>query len=105
MEIPSSGIVNRYIAAQGPLPHTSGDFWHMVWEQLCTVIVMLTTVVERGRIKCHQYWPRMFETHDYGKLQICCIRERETPSCCYREISIKNRVVSNEPWLFNIYED
>lgn len=96
MEIPSSGIVNRYIAAQGPLPHTSGDFWHMVWEQLCTVIVMLTTVLERGRVKCHQYWPRMYETHDYGRLQISCIRERETPSCSYREISIKNKNTKEE---------
>ena len=29
MEIPSSGIVNRYIAAQGPLPNTCADFWQV----------------------------------------------------------------------------
>lgn len=93
MEIPSSGIVNRYIAAQGPLPHTSGDFWCMVWEQLCTTIVMLTTIVEKGRVKCHQYWPRLYEEHDYGRLQISCISERETPDCAYREFSIKDKTV------------
>ncbi|VDM27783.1 unnamed protein product [Toxocara canis] len=96
MEIPSSGIVNRYIAAQGPLPHTSGDFWHMVWEQLSTTIVMLTTTIERGRVKCHQYWPRVYESHDYGRLQISCIRERETPNCCYREFSIKDKTTKEE---------
>lgn len=93
MEIPASGIVNRYIAAQGPLPHTSGDFWYMVWEQLCTTIVMLTTTIERGRIKCHQYWPKLYENHDYGRLQISCISERETVNCVYREISIQDVMV------------
>ncbi|KAM3723274.1 Tyrosine-protein phosphatase [Dirofilaria immitis] len=96
MEIPSSGIVNRYIAAQGPLAHTSGDFWYMVWEQLCTTIVMLTTTVERGRIKCHQYWPRLYESHEYGRLKISCISERETANCIYREISIEDKVIKEE---------
>ncbi|VIO92088.1 Protein-tyrosine phosphatase 1, putative [Brugia malayi] len=96
MEIPSSGIINRYIAAQGPLAHTSGDFWCMVWEQLCTTIVMLTTTIERGRIKCHQYWPRLYENHDYGRLQISCISERETANCVYREISIQDIMTKEE---------
>lgn len=28
----------------------------MIWEQHCLVIVMTTRVMERGKVKCGQYW-------------------------------------------------
>lgn len=47
-----------YIATQGPLTETSADFWQMVWEQGCVVIVMLTRLVENDVMLCHRYWPQ-----------------------------------------------
>ncbi|KAM9288075.1 receptor-type tyrosine-protein phosphatase N2 [Cariama cristata] len=46
-----------YVATQGPLPATVADFWQMVWENGCVVIVMLTPLVENGVKQCYHYWP------------------------------------------------
>lgn len=46
-----------YIATQGPLPATVADFWQMVWENGCVVIVMLTSLAENGVKQCYHYWP------------------------------------------------
>uniref|UniRef100_A0A452F7Q6 Protein tyrosine phosphatase receptor type N2 n=1 Tax=Capra hircus TaxID=9925 RepID=A0A452F7Q6_CAPHI len=46
-----------YIATQGPLPSTVADFWQMVWESGCVVVVMLTPLSENGVRQCYHYWP------------------------------------------------
>lgn len=56
MEIPSAGIVNRYIATQGPLPHTCAHFWQVVWDHKLSLIIMLTTLTERGRVSAQVLW-------------------------------------------------
>lgn len=88
MEIPS-GTINRYIATQGPLANTVKDFWRMVQQESSHLIVMLTTVMERGRIKCHQYWPSNNETLDMGnEFTVKCFNEHadETGSFVFRDL-------------------
>uniref|UniRef100_A0AAV2KVW1 Protein-tyrosine-phosphatase n=1 Tax=Knipowitschia caucasica TaxID=637954 RepID=A0AAV2KVW1_KNICA len=48
---------NEFIATQGPLPGTVAAFWRMIWETGTRTIVMLTQCFEKGRIRCHKYWP------------------------------------------------
>ncbi|XP_075685177.1 tyrosine-protein phosphatase non-receptor type 4 isoform X2 [Rhinoderma darwinii] len=90
MEIPSSSIINRYIACQGPLPSTCPDFWQMTWEQGSSMVVMLTTQVERGRVKCHQYWPEPTGSSEFGNFKITCHSEEGNPAYVFRDMIITN---------------
>ncbi|KAM4839817.1 tyrosine-protein phosphatase non-receptor type 20 [Urocitellus parryii] len=62
IRIVNHGEENFYIATQGPLPHTTNDFWQMVLENNSNVIAMITRDVEDGVTKCHNYWPISLKT-------------------------------------------
>lgn len=90
MEIPGSGIINRYIATQGPLSSTVADFWQMVLEAGSTLVVMLTTLVERGRAKCHQYWPALNETLTLRNLTLTSTAENVEDTFIFREFILRD---------------
>jgi len=62
VEVPLAG--RKYILTQGPLAATVGHFWLMIWEQKSKAVIMLNDLVERGQVKCHQYWPAFIGAED-----------------------------------------
>uniref|UniRef100_A0A667X4S5 protein-tyrosine-phosphatase n=1 Tax=Myripristis murdjan TaxID=586833 RepID=A0A667X4S5_9TELE len=42
------GAAGAYIATQGPMVHTVGDFWDMVWQERSCIIVMVTRLKENN---------------------------------------------------------
>eukprot|EP00731_Ephydatia_muelleri_P019017 Em0011g1057a len=60
-----------YIATQGPLQNTVEDFWRMVWEFKCRVIVMLCPLTEKGHESSYCYWPTEEEMAvSYGSISV-----------------------------------
>uniref|UniRef100_A0A665WV87 Protein tyrosine phosphatase non-receptor type 13 n=1 Tax=Echeneis naucrates TaxID=173247 RepID=A0A665WV87_ECHNA len=86
-----------YIACQGPLPTTLGDFWQMVWEQKSNVIAMMTQEVEGGKVKCQRYWPDTAMTAEMvdDRLQIMLIKDQYLDNFVIRLIEVKN-IQTNE---------
>ncbi|XP_016536751.1 receptor-type tyrosine-protein phosphatase S isoform X5 [Poecilia formosa] len=78
---------NAYIATQGPLAETFGDFWRMVWEQRTASVVMMTRLEEKSRIKCDQYWPSR-GTETYGMTQVTLLDTMELATFCVRTFSL-----------------
>ncbi|XP_034095474.1 receptor-type tyrosine-protein phosphatase alpha isoform X2 [Gymnodraco acuticeps] len=80
---------DSYIASQGPLQHTTEDFWRMIWEWRSCSIVMLTELEERGQEKCAQYWPNDGAVV-YGDISIEIKREEESESYTVRDLVVTN---------------
>ncbi|WCJ44106.1 protein tyrosine phosphatase 1 [Euphorbia peplus] len=64
----SSEGVSRFIATQGPLPHTYEDFWEMVIQYHCPVIVMLTRLFDNNKLKCGDYYQAENGPRDFGNI-------------------------------------
>ncbi|KAM9705755.1 receptor-type tyrosine-protein phosphatase beta isoform 1-T2 [Menidia menidia] len=95
--IPGNNYRREYIATQGPLPGTKDDFWRMVWEHSVYNVVMVTQCVEKGRVKCDQYWPADREPLYYGDLVIQMMSESVLPEWTIREFKITSESSCSYP--------
>lgn len=87
----------------GPLPKTTPDFWRMIWEQHCLVIVMTTRAMERGRPKCHQYWePEIGGEATYGQFVVRTVGVETDQDYTVTSISLTNKKVSTPKDFINL---
>lgn len=65
-----------YLALQGPLPKTVDDFWRLIADHKCKIVIMVCKEVEMGKLKCKRYWPESKdEKLKFGGLDISLISE------------------------------
>ncbi|KAM4854455.1 tyrosine-protein phosphatase non-receptor type 13 isoform 5-T5 [Thomomys bottae] len=81
-----------YIACQGPLPTTVGDFWQMIWEQKSTVIAMMTQEVEGEKVKCQRYWPNVLgkTTMANDRLRLALVRMQQLKGFVVRAMTVED---------------
>ncbi|OBS70511.1 hypothetical protein A6R68_00950, partial [Neotoma lepida] len=64
-------MMSLFYFAAGPMQETIYDFWRMVWHENTASIIMVTNLVEVGRVKCCKYWPD--DTEIYKDIKVTLI--------------------------------
>uniref|UniRef100_A0A1A8JXN1 protein-tyrosine-phosphatase n=1 Tax=Nothobranchius kuhntae TaxID=321403 RepID=A0A1A8JXN1_NOTKU len=80
---------SHYIATQGPVHETVYDFWRMVWQEQSACIVMVTNLVEVGRVKCYKYWPDDAEL--YGDFKVTFVEVEPLAEYVVRTFTLERR--------------
>ncbi|KAM6953435.1 receptor-type tyrosine-protein phosphatase mu-like isoform 2-T2 [Aplochiton taeniatus] len=80
---------NHYIATQGAMQETVYDFWRMVWQENTATIVMVTNLVEVGRVKCCKYWPD--DTEIYRDMKVTLIETQLLSEYVIRTFAVEKR--------------
>uniref|UniRef100_H3BZE4 protein-tyrosine-phosphatase n=1 Tax=Tetraodon nigroviridis TaxID=99883 RepID=H3BZE4_TETNG len=80
---------NHFIATQGPKQEMVYDFWRMVWQENCFSIVMITKLLEVGRMKCCKYWPDDSEL--YGDIKITLLKTETLAEYTVRTFAMERR--------------
>lgn len=81
--------LKQFIACQGCLPTTTGDFWEMVWQENSRIIVMTTKEIEKGRTKCVPYWPDVgTEGKEFGHFWVEMVSEHEAKEYKVRTLNV-----------------
>uniref|UniRef100_A0A665UTD9 protein-tyrosine-phosphatase n=1 Tax=Echeneis naucrates TaxID=173247 RepID=A0A665UTD9_ECHNA len=91
---PNSDYINANYIDVGPKQETLYDFWRMVWQENCFSIVMITKLVEVGRVKCCKYWPD--DSEMYGDIKITLLKTETLAEYTVRTFALERRGYSTK---------
>ncbi|XP_016359758.1 receptor-type tyrosine-protein phosphatase mu-like, partial [Sinocyclocheilus anshuiensis] len=72
-----------------PMQETAIDFWRMLWQENTATIVMVTNLVEVGRVKCCKYWPD--DTEIYRDIKVTLIETQLLSEYVIRTFAVEKR--------------
>ncbi|CAI8054857.1 Receptor-type tyrosine-protein phosphatase alpha, partial [Geodia barretti] len=94
-----------FIITQGPMRSTARDFWKMVYSRKCSVVVMLSDLIELDEEVCYQYWPGK-RAQTYGEFRVELLSEGWKSGFLYRNFSVQQAkfATAHQVWQFHIPE-
>ncbi|XP_072044700.1 uncharacterized protein [Amphiura filiformis] len=92
---------NAYIASQGPNSATVKDHWRMIWQEGTETIVMVTRLVEVGKIKCEKYWPDQGKTISFGDYTVTNVKEEDKGLYVVRKLTLAKTDIYANPQAAN----
>ena len=82
-----------FIIAQGPMETTVRNFWKMIYDRKCAVVVMLSDLVERREESSAQYWPSS-GSYEYGEYCVELLGEEPLGGFIIRDLCVMDTRVN-----------
>ena len=81
-----------FIVAEGPMQSTVRNWWKMIYEHNCAVVMMTSSLVEGGQEASTQYWPDSGTVH-YGEFAVDLLGEDKLEGFIIRNLSVMDAKV------------
>jgi len=91
-----SSEITSFICTQSPLIGTFSDFWLMVWDRGCSVIVALNRLVENRTIKGDRYWPECEKFLKFENLTVELLRTLRIIDITIRRLKLRYNNIERE---------
>ena len=72
---------------------TVRNFWKMICDRKCAVVVMVSDLVEEGQEASAQYWPSHSGVFQYGEYDVELMGEESMEGYVMRELCVVNEKV------------
>ncbi|BAF45554.1 GfV-C16-ORF1 [Ichnoviriform fumiferanae] len=97
-------LEKKFIATQAP---KSGkdvtDFYNMIWENKCKIIVVLANFFENKNNKFYPYWPMSVGFEMYGKYKLCTTRISNNGTHVKFFLLIENTTTTRRPRSISLF--
>ena len=76
---------------------TLSDFWKLISNRGCGVVVMLSELEEEGKEVCVQYWPTEGDSTEYGQYLVTTVKVHKNEGYIQRVLNVSNPKVPPPP--------
>lgn len=93
----------KFIATQSPMPDTIMDFFNMIWQNNCRIIVVLTEIFKNGICEINPYWCTKLSDRKYEKYSVATSRIDDKGDYKKYYLEIRNEKVPEERRIVRLY--